>query len=577
MQEDNDLEKTNKKGHMYLLILFILMMREMSKKEKVELSDLEIVENRISRDIRLAILFVLLTINAYLWSFYTRLGLSFAVDPGDWGTFGDFVGGLLNPTFALLAFYWLTSSIRLQLKELQETRKQIQESTVAQQDTAKHQQEIAILDAENVATQNRIAELQEKNLASQLDASSLQRQQIATQNFEGLFFQLLKTKTEATNDILVGNESILIDLCIDNQYVRAQIQNMTSKSHSKVEGKESIKSHIVLFKKYSKVNWESFYTKAILDYAGSYFRVCYQIVKIIDQNKMFENLPKVKGKMYCLEQKAYFDIFRSTLTQHELEAFFFNCLSKYGSGKFKKMIEKYGLFEPLLIDFNAFGENMHRTTKYAYQYDRSVFENNINFFEYFKDIKKLILINENKLFEDIKFLFENNYIEFLNSEVKNSSYDPVGEIEIWNEYNNNLLFLHRYNYSLEGVKERFENSIKYFKNNILEAQDKIENIENVMKEKNLDEGNTISEEKDLKYNVEIISKNRNSLAQYEGVIYFNEIITLVKYGINFREFRSYYKDKVILRRYLFDYLNYTVIKSDIKELKRLDVELLQKN
>ncbi|MEG8241300.1 hypothetical protein MKR66_16250 [Acinetobacter baumannii] len=42
-----------------------------------------------------------------------------------WGTVGDFFGGILNPIFALFAFYWLTYSVRLQIKELAETRNEL--------------------------------------------------------------------------------------------------------------------------------------------------------------------------------------------------------------------------------------------------------------------------------------------------------------------------------------------------------------------------------------------------------------------------------------------------------------------
>lgn len=39
-----------------------------------------------------------------------------------WGTFGDFVGGILNPIVALCAFYWLTQSVLIQKTELSTTQ-----------------------------------------------------------------------------------------------------------------------------------------------------------------------------------------------------------------------------------------------------------------------------------------------------------------------------------------------------------------------------------------------------------------------------------------------------------------------
>lgn len=75
-----------------------------------------------------------------------------------WGTFGDFIGGILNPIFALFAFYWLTYSVRLQIKELKDTRKELQKAATAQAETATHQERIANLEEKNVDTQKDILE-----------------------------------------------------------------------------------------------------------------------------------------------------------------------------------------------------------------------------------------------------------------------------------------------------------------------------------------------------------------------------------------------------------------------------------
>lgn len=53
-------------------------------------------------------------------------------DPDKWGTFGDFFGGLMNPLVAFAAFYWLTQSVKLQKKELAETKAALVESAAAQ-------------------------------------------------------------------------------------------------------------------------------------------------------------------------------------------------------------------------------------------------------------------------------------------------------------------------------------------------------------------------------------------------------------------------------------------------------------
>lgn len=52
---------------------------------------------------------------------------------GEWGQFGDYIGGLLNPVVALFAFHWLTRSVKIQKEELSETKKALQESKEAQE------------------------------------------------------------------------------------------------------------------------------------------------------------------------------------------------------------------------------------------------------------------------------------------------------------------------------------------------------------------------------------------------------------------------------------------------------------
>jgi len=62
---------------------------------------------------------------------FGRNGLS--EDPGAWGQFGDFVGGILNPLVAFFAFYWLATSVILQKSELADSRRALVASQRAQQ------------------------------------------------------------------------------------------------------------------------------------------------------------------------------------------------------------------------------------------------------------------------------------------------------------------------------------------------------------------------------------------------------------------------------------------------------------
>jgi hypothetical protein len=55
-----------------------------------------------------------------------------------WGQFGDFVGGVLNPAIAFLAFYWLTQSVLIQRKELEETKQALIDSAKEQRTQSRY-------------------------------------------------------------------------------------------------------------------------------------------------------------------------------------------------------------------------------------------------------------------------------------------------------------------------------------------------------------------------------------------------------------------------------------------------------
>lgn len=360
---------------------------------------------KIDQDINFHRIIIFLIIIAVVFFYLIMKEVKVTDEAQNWGTVGDFFGGILNPIFALFAFYWLTYSVRLQIKELKETRNELRKAAKAQEDSARHQEEIARLEAENVKTQNNILNLNIETLAEQKAAAIAQKEQIAIQNFESLFFQLLQTKTKVTNDILMGSTGTLYRFAKENiGFADIKIKTMKDKGNS-LNGKESIKDHIILFKTCVEKNWEEFYTSSFLDLAGSYFRISYQIVKLIDQNNNLYKLAKVKDKDYSIKQKEYFDIFRSTFTQYELEAFFFNCLYKYGNDKFKKLIEKYGMFEPLLIDYDRSNESIHSLTRYAYQYNEIIFEENELWKEYFEKVENLKKVNRKQLSEEILKLY----------------------------------------------------------------------------------------------------------------------------------------------------------------------------
>jgi hypothetical protein len=317
-----------------------------------------------------------------------------------------------------------------------------------------------------------------------------------------------------------------------------------------VKGKESIKDHIIFFKTNVTASWENFYSRAILDYTGSYFRVCYQIVKLIDTSYILNVNVNNKEKSYSDDQKKYFDIFRSTFTQYELEAFFFNCLSKYGSGKFKNLIEKYGLFEPLLIDTDRSNENIHRLTRYAYQYKSKIFEQEEGWKDYFSEIKSLeVMINSKILENSISFLVKMEILQKINLYGINRTLDKY------------CIYKLKYN-SFDDINHALKYKIEYFKIEIVKNLDILSKLakhiknnkcelalwmnkgdpEFFNKSKMLSEVLTYyrSTYKDIS---DKNSRMRGLIAQYEKFRYLGIILTLVKYGISYAEYSEFRRNQ----------------------------------
>lgn len=297
----------------------------------------------------------------------------------EWGPFGDYIGGTLNPILAALAFYWLTASIRLQIQELRETKVELRKAAEAQEKSEKHQEALARLQEENLKTQNQILNVQKLTLESQQQSAYSQQQQIAKQNFENLFFELIKSKNDALRGI------------ISKERRRNEIE--------RIEGLSVLENIQSIFIG-SNVHLSFFYDSKISSNIGSYFRVCENILELIFQNKELIN-----------SNLKYINIFSSTLTQVEMKFIFYAGLF---NKRLKFLLEELGGIESLDFDYDVRVSRKSDSAKYAFLYHAKAFGNNKLWGDYFEDFKScnfraldLIKINEDKkiLLDDFSFTF----------------------------------------------------------------------------------------------------------------------------------------------------------------------------
>lgn len=94
-----------------------------------------------------AVLFIAGTvIGFYVAHFGLMPGSSLSDNPGDWAAFGDYLGGVLNPVVALAALGLLALSVRIQRRELHETKRALQAQAEHSEDMVWLSAMVAVID-----------------------------------------------------------------------------------------------------------------------------------------------------------------------------------------------------------------------------------------------------------------------------------------------------------------------------------------------------------------------------------------------------------------------------------------------
>ncbi|WP_236181810.1 putative phage abortive infection protein [Pseudomonas sputi] len=248
----------------------------------------------------------------------------------DWGTFGDFIGGTLNPLLSFLGLIALLLTIVLQSKELESTRKELARSTSAQQKS-----EAAL--SEQAKTQIK-------------------------QQFEGTFFSLLDQHNKTLDKISIPtgkwtNGKSDIDI------VRQAV--FYSSAANLIEAKNNLESKNGL--------------------CGHYFRSLYQILKFIATNVPDStigtnfNEDTIKESALSASEKMYSNIVRSFLNYDttQLLAIYCYCSPTDTYWKFKLLLERYAFLEHMPFEIDNHSNKLLLDTQYFYElsaFDKSQFK-----------------------------------------------------------------------------------------------------------------------------------------------------------------------------------------------------------
>jgi len=235
--------------------------------------------------VRISTLFVIITV---IWVIYWFL-VDWKIPHDDLASFGEKFGAI-NALFAGLAFAGVIYTVYLQRKELQLQRDEIKRST--------------------------------EELKGQKEAMNLQR-------FENKFFQMLELHRQNLNSIssnidqvgrMSGREFF--------KYSSAEIRNWYQYYCVNSENEKKL---LVLANVYT-----TYYGRHKGE-LGHYFLNLYHIVNYIDKT------PEINIK----EKEFYMKLLRAQLSNFEVLLLAYNCISFYGSEKFKPLIEKYKLLNNL--------------------------------------------------------------------------------------------------------------------------------------------------------------------------------------------------------------------------------------
>ncbi len=158
----------------------------------------------------LFIITLLLTTSVFL-AYFSNFHGGISKANGDWGTFGDFIGGTLNPIFGFISVVLLFYAVTLQRKELKETKEALQ----SQSESAKTTTEIQLINAIHSHLENdlrlQITELEraetqltkESNIVSRLESQISQTEDFNRANESEL--NKLKAKIAEKNQAAPHN------------------------------------------------------------------------------------------------------------------------------------------------------------------------------------------------------------------------------------------------------------------------------------------------------------------------------------------------------------------------------------
>lgn len=223
---------------------------------------------------------------------------------GDWATRGQ-VGdmfGVVNSLFSGLAFAGLIITLIFQRNDL-------------------HLQRAAI-------------EQTNEQLKRQAEEFELQNVMAKEEQFRNTFFDLLRMLQTIVAELKVNVEEL-------HGYKRVLqgknvFEELFIERDYKYIGESHMRFYSIAQKARDEKDYEYLSNHILFSFLFHHFRFVYRIIKYVDETDVLTSIE---------ERYQYVAFLRSTFSNYEVAAIFYNCLTSNGREKFKPLVEKYALFD----------------------------------------------------------------------------------------------------------------------------------------------------------------------------------------------------------------------------------------
>jgi DnaJ-domain-containing protein 1 len=258
-----------------------------------------IIDNAVS----IALFMFATVVFSYLLNFHRQY---VSDDAGDWGTFGDFVGGTLNPFLSFLALVILLRTFSMQRKELSLQRKELKKTKA----------------------------LLKKQTETQ-----------AKQQFESTFFALLNLHNKTLEDFF------------ESKNIKIELEDGTKTNFFDKNLKDMLRDNKNLLKKIKP------YFHTGNEMYGQYFRTLYQLLKFIfteialDEKESKRDALNFKNDIRLADknnekandiEKRYSNIVRALIPDDVMKFLAVNCYCEDENDiywEYKLLLERYDFFE----------------------------------------------------------------------------------------------------------------------------------------------------------------------------------------------------------------------------------------